>query len=169
VKQKEQDMNKSIEVVQDPTLDMCNQDENPTAETNKQTKPFYGRFLKKFNLKKYAPSIVMAALMLTLGSVSAMAQTGGTTIFGKDPTMIPNALRYAVIFLFGIAFLFGAGAVTFGVMQYTRRQEATNWIVGGALCMVVGGVVSGAAYIAGGNQLQVNQDISMLVSSFGLA
>lgn len=105
--------------------------------------------------------LCVAAVMLT--SSLAMAQTGGgTTIFGQDETMVPNAVRYAVIFLFGIAFLFGAGSVVWGVMAYTRRQECMNWIIGGALCMVVGGVVAGVAYLAGGNALNVNQDLSYI-------
>ena len=105
--------------------------------------------------------LCVVAIMLTSSIV--MAQTGGgTTIFGQDETMVPNAVRYAVIFLFGIAFLFGAGSVVWGVMAYTRRQECMNWIIGGALCMVVGGVVAGVAYLAGGNALDVNRDLSFL-------
>ena len=61
-------------------------------------------------------------LMVTVVTVTATAQgTGGPTIFNQDETMIPNAVRYAVMFLFGIAFLFGAGSVVWGVMCYTRR------------------------------------------------
>lgn len=106
----------------------------------------------------------VAAVMLTSGLAAAQT-TGGTTIFGQDETMIPEAVRYAVIFLFGIAFLFGAGAVVWGVMAYTRRQECMNWIVGGGLCMVVGGVVAGVAYLAGGNALDVNQDLSYIYNA----
>ena len=72
-------------------------------------------------------------VMLTSSLASAQTTGGGTTIFGQDETMIPNAVHYAVIFLFGIAFLFGAGSVVWGVMCYTRRQECTNWIIGVAL------------------------------------
>lgn len=115
-----------------------------------------------FNKETLATALMcVAAVMLT--SSLAMAQTGGgTTIFGQDETMIPNGVRYAVIFLFGIVFLFGAGSVVWGVMAYTRRQECMNWIIGGALCMVVGGVVAGVAYLAGGNALDVNRDLSFL-------
>ncbi len=105
--------------------------------------------------------LVWAALVMLAGN-TAFAQGGGSTIFGQDETMIPNAVRYAVIFLFGIAFLFGAGSVVWGVMAYTRRQECMNWIIGGGLCMVVGGVVAGIAYIAGGNALAVPNDLSYL-------
>ncbi len=106
--------------------------------------------------------LCVGAIMLTGTLAAAQTTGGGTTIFGQDETMVPNAVRYAVVFLFGIAFLFGAGSVVWGVMAYTRRQECMNWIIGGALCMVVGGVVAGVAYLAGGNALNVNQDLSYI-------
>ncbi len=112
-------------------------------------------------------TLVTCVALVMLVSVTTLAQTagGGTTIFGQDETMIPNAVRYAVVFLFGIAFLFGAGSVVWGVMCYTRRQECMNWIIGGGLCMVVGGVVAGIVYIAGGNSLAVPNDLSYLTSA----
>ena len=106
--------------------------------------------------------LCVGAIMLTGTLAAAQTTGGGTSIFGQDETMVPNAVRYAVVFLFGIAFLFGAGSVVWGVMAYTRRQECMNWIIGGALCMVVGGVVAGVAYLAGGNSLNVNQDLSYI-------
>jgi F0F1-type ATP synthase assembly protein I len=115
------------------------------------------------NKNPLATMLVCAALVM-LASSTTFAQGGGSTIFGQDETMIPNAVRYGVIFLFGIAFLFGAGSVVWGVMAYTRRQECMNWIIGGGLCMVVGGVVAGIAYIAGGNALAVPNDLSYLTT-----
>ncbi len=117
--------------------------------------------------KNTLTTLVTCVALVMLAGVTTFAQTpgGGTTIFGQDETMIPNALRYAVVFLFGIAFLFGAGSVVWGVMCYTRRQECMNWIVGGGLCMVVGGVVAGIVYIAGGNSLAVPTDLSYLASA----
>ncbi len=113
-------------------------------------------------------TLVAGATLILCASGTALAQGtggGGTSIFGQDETMIPNAVRYAVVFLFGIAFLFGAGSVVWGVMAYTRRQECMNWIIGGGLCMVVGGVVAGIVYIAGGNSLAVPTDLSYLASA----
>ncbi len=117
------------------------------------------------NKTSLAATFVCAALVVMLASSTTFAQGGGATIFGQDETMVPNAVRYGVIFLFGIAFLFGAGSVVWGVMCYTRRQECMNWIIGGGLCMVVGGVVAGIAYIAGGNALAVPNDLSYLTSA----
>jgi len=121
-------------------------------------------YVVAFFSTKMLVTMLMCVLLVMLVSTVTLAQTtgGGTSIFGQDETMIPNAVRYAVIFLFGIAFLFGAGSVVWGVMAYTRRQECMNWIIGGALCMVVGGVVAGVAYLAGGNALDVNRDLSFL-------
>lgn len=120
-------------------------------------------FVAFFNKETLATVLMcVGAVMLTSSLAAAQTTGGGTSIFGQDEMMIPNAVRYAVVFLFGIAFLFGAGSVVWGVMAYTRRQECMNWIIGGALCMVVGGVVAGVAYLAGGNALDVNRDLSLL-------
>lgn len=77
--------------------------------------------------------------------------------------MIPNAMRATVLFLFGMTFLFGAGAVCWGVIQFTRKQEAGHWILGGGICMVVGGAIALIAFLAGGNQQKVNRDLSYVL------
>lgn len=133
---------------------------NSAGATTRSMRACVAAFINKETLA----TVLTCVLVVMLASTATLAQTtgGGTSVFGQDETMIPNAVRYAVIFLFGIAFLFGAGSVVWGVMAYTRRQECMNWIIGGALCMVVGGVVAGVAYLAGGNALDVNRDLSFL-------
>lgn len=103
--------------------------------------------------------MVTFAIVLTLASAPAMAQTGGT-IFGQDQSMVPNAVRQTVIFAAGIAFLIGALTVIWGAFQYSRRQECMNCFIGGGLLMTIGGVIALISYLSSGRAVTVDHTLN---------
>ena len=137
----------------------------PRPGEEKHYRRHHSIFLFKKNLKPLLFTLFLCTMMSLAGDLAFAQQQGGQVIFGQNETMIPNAVRNFVIFLFGITFLIGAGGACWGTVCYMRRQECQNWLIGGGLCMVVGGVIAGIAYLAGGNALQVNQDISFVTQT----
>ena len=115
---------------------------------------------------RFAPTIITCLGLVLLAAIPAAAQPGGNTIFGRRASMIPDAVRNVVIVMGSLGGLAGAGGViwgTFGLMR--RQQDATHYIWGGALLMVVGGVVAFVAALAGGEAVPVNGDLSQLIST----
>lgn len=115
---------------------------------------------------RFAPTILTCLGLVLLVVIPAAAQPGGDTIFGRRASMIPDAVRNVVIIMGSLGGLAGAGGViwgTFGLMR--RQQDATSYIWGGGLLMVVGGVVAFVAALAGGEAVPVNGDLSLLVST----
>lgn len=56
-------------------------------------------FVAFFNKETLVTALVcVGAIMLTSSLASAQTTGGGTSVFGQDETMIPNAVRYAVVF-----------------------------------------------------------------------
>ena len=105
-----------------------------SAETNENKIINAMKFTKRLAIKVYPrlPSLMMLAAMLTLNTLSAFAQGGGTGFNSTDlKTGISNSL--AVIMMFG--FVLGISAVIYGGFAIRRGDvdQGKMSIIGGAI------------------------------------
>jgi hypothetical protein len=85
--------------------------------------------------------IVATVLMLTLGMVSASAQTPSGSFFNGDSAQLGNSLRSITFFLAAAMIIAGIIFVAVGIITSGLRESLSTWkFITGAACFAFGGI-----------------------------
>jgi hypothetical protein len=122
-------MNSLIEVITFPVLE------------NSRTARI-GRKLVALGLGvKAAHGIIATALMLTVGVVSASAQTPSGSFFNGNSAQLGNSLRSITFFLAALMIIAGIIFVAVGIITSGLRESLSTWkFITGAACFAFGGI-----------------------------
>src|SRR5438105_13889372 len=87
---------------------------------------------------KATQGIVATALMLTLGLVSASAQTPSGSFFNGNSAQLGNSLRSITFFLAAAMIIAGIIFVAVGIVTSGLRESISTWkFITGATCFAV--------------------------------
>ena len=90
---------------------------------------------------KATHGIVATAFMLTLGSVSASAQTPTGSFFNGDSAQLGKSLRSITFFLAAAMIIAGIIFVAVGIVTSGLRESLSTWkFITGAACFAFGGI-----------------------------
>lgn len=90
---------------------------------------------------KATHGIVATALMLTLGLVSASAQTPSGSFFNGNSAQLGNSLRSITFFLAAAMIIAGIIFVAVGIVTSGLRESLSTWkFITGAACFAFGGI-----------------------------
>jgi preprotein translocase subunit SecG len=85
--------------------------------------------------------IVATVLMLTLGLVSASAQTPSGSFFNGNSAQLGNSLRSITFFLAAAMIIAGIIFVAVGIVTSGLRESLSTWkFITGAACFAFGGI-----------------------------
>jgi hypothetical protein len=101
-----------------------------------------GRKLVMLGLSvKATHGIIATALMLTLGVVSASAQTPSGSFFNGNSAQLGNSLRSITFFLAAAMIIAGIIFVAVGIVTSGLRESLSTWkFITGAACFAFGGI-----------------------------
>jgi preprotein translocase subunit SecG len=90
---------------------------------------------------KATHGIVATALMLTLGLMSASAQTPSGSFFNGNSAQLGNSLRSITFFLAAAMIIAGIIFVAVGIVTSGLRESLSTWkFITGAACFAFGGI-----------------------------
>src|SRR5687768_9633417 len=90
---------------------------------------------------KATQGIFVAVLMLTLGMVTASAQTPSGSFFNGDSAQLGNSLRSITFFLAAAMIIAGIIFVAVGIITSGLRESLSTWkFITGAACFAFGGI-----------------------------
>ncbi len=90
---------------------------------------------------KATQGIFVAVLMLTLGMVTASAQTTSGSFFNGDSAQLGNSLRSITFFLAAAMIIAGIIFVAVGIITSGLRESLSTWkFITGAACFAFGGI-----------------------------
>ncbi len=90
---------------------------------------------------KATHGIVATALMLTLGLISASAQTPSGSFFNGNSAQLGNSLRSITFFLAAAMIIAGIIFVAVGIVTSGLRESLSTWkFITGAACFAFGGI-----------------------------
>ena len=85
--------------------------------------------------------IITSALILTLGVVSASAQTPSGSFFNGNSAQLGNSLRSITFFLAAAMIIAGIIFVAVGIVTSGLRESLSSWkFITGASCFAFGGI-----------------------------
>lgn len=85
--------------------------------------------------------ILATVLMLTLGMVTASAQTPSGSFFNGDSAQLGNSLRSITFFLAAAMIIAGIIFVAVGIITSGLRESLSTWkFITGAACFAFGGI-----------------------------
>lgn len=90
---------------------------------------------------KMLQGLTVVALLLTLGCMSAMAQTPSGSFFNGDSSQLGNSLRSVTFFLAAAMIIAGIIFVAVGIITSGLRESLSTWkFITGAACFAFGGI-----------------------------
>lgn len=90
---------------------------------------------------KATHGVIATALMLTLGLVSAAAQTPSGSFFNGNSGQLGNSLRSITFFLAAAMIIAGIIFVAVGIITSGLRESLSTWkFITGAACFAFGGI-----------------------------
>ena len=90
---------------------------------------------------KATQGIFVTVLMLTLGMVTASAQTPSGSFFNGDSSQLGNSLRSITFFLAAAMIIAGIIFVAVGIITSGLRESLSTWkFITGAACFAFGGI-----------------------------
>lgn len=90
---------------------------------------------------KATQGIFVVVLMLTLGMVTASAQTPSGSFFNGDSAQLGNSLRSITFFLAAAMIIAGIIFVAVGIITSGLRESLSTWkFITGAACFAFGGI-----------------------------
>lgn len=104
------------------------------------------------------PALVLigAALLVT---VPALAQTPGGNIFGGNDQQLGNGVREAIRWGRNLLFLLGVAGVGWGAANIMLEKAWGRQMLGGGVCMGIGGILSLVNSFSQGNAVNLDTDL----------
>ena len=106
---------------------------------------------------KATHGIVATVLMLTLGLVSASAQTPSGSFFNGNSAQLGNSLRSITFFLAAAMIIAGIIFVAVGIVTSGLRESLSTWkFITGAACFAFGGVCAAVYAFSQGDSVPLD-------------
>ena len=104
------------------------------------------------------PVLVLVGAVL-LVTVQALAQQPGGNIFGGNDQQLGNGVREAIRWGRNLLFLLGIGGVGWGAMNIMMEKAWGRQMLGGGICMGIGGILSLVYSFSQGNAVNLDTDL----------
>lgn len=101
--------------------------------------------------------LVAVVLMMTLGVVSASAQTPSGSFFNGNSAQLGNSLRSVTFFLAAAMIIAGIIFVAVGIITSGLRESLSTWkFVTGAACFAFGGICAAVYAFSQGDSVPLD-------------
>ena len=101
-------------------------------------------------------ALVGALLLVT---VPALAQTPGGNLFGGNDQQLGSGVREAIRWGRNLLFLLGVGGVGWGAANIMMEKAWGRQMLGGGVCMGIGGILSLVYSFSQGNAVNLDTDL----------
>jgi len=101
-------------------------------------------------------ALVAAVLLVT---VPALAQQPGGNIFGGNDQQLGSGVREAIRWGRNLLFLLGVGGVGWGAANIMMEKAWGRQMLGGGICMGIGGILSLIYSFSQGNAVNLDTDL----------
>jgi hypothetical protein len=106
---------------------------------------------------KATHGIIATALLLTLGVVSASAQTPSGSFFNGNSAQLGNSLRSITFFLAAAMIIAGIIFVAVGIITSGLRESLSTWkFITGAACFAFGGICAAVYAFSQGDSVPLD-------------
>jgi hypothetical protein len=113
-------------------------------------------------VRSIEPALALIAVLLLMGvtlAQPAFAQVQGGTIFGQNDQALGSGVREAIRWGRNLLFLLGVVGVSWGAMNIWLEKGWGKQMLGGGLCMGIGGVLSLIYSFSQGNAVNLDTDL----------
>jgi hypothetical protein len=113
-------------------------------------------------VRSIEPALVLVTALLLTGITlvqPAFAQVQGGTIFGQNDQAVGNGVREAIRWGRNLLFLLGVVGVSWGAMNIWLEKGWGKQMLGGGLCMGIGGILSLIYSFSQGNAVNLDTDL----------
>ena len=108
---------------------------------------------------KASQGIFVAVLMLTLGMVTASAQTPSGSFCNGDSAQLGNSLRSITFFLAAAMIIAGIIFVAVGIITSGLRESLSTWkFITGAACFAFGGICAAVYAFSQGESVPLDNE-----------
>ena len=104
------------------------------------------------------PVLALVAAVL-LVAVPALAQTPGGNLFGGNDQQLGSGVREAIRWGRNLLFLLGVGGVGWGAANIMMEKAWGRQMLGGGVCMGIGGILSLVYSFSQGNAVNLDTDL----------
>ena len=104
------------------------------------------------------PALALVAVAL-LVTVPALAQTPGGNLFGGNDQQLGSGVREAIRWGRNLLFLLGVGGVGWGAANIMMEKAWGRQMLGGGICMGIGGILSLIYSFSQGNAVNLDTDL----------
>jgi len=104
------------------------------------------------------PVLALVAALLVV-TVPALAQTPGGNLFGGNDQQLGSGVREAIRWGRNLLFLLGVGGVGWGAANIMMEKAWGRQMLGGGVCMGIGGILSLIYSFSQGNAVNLDTDL----------
>jgi hypothetical protein len=104
------------------------------------------------------PVLALVATV-SLMTVPALAQTPGGNLFGGNDQQLGSGVREAIRWGRNLLFLLGVGGVGWGAANIMMEKAWGRQMLGGGICMGIGGILSLIHSFSQGNAVNLDTDL----------
>ena len=104
------------------------------------------------------PVLALVATV-SLVTVPALAQTPGGNLFGGNDQQLGSGVREAIRWGRNLLFLLGVGGVGWGAANIMMEKAWGRQMLGGGICMGIGGILSLIHSFSQGNAVNLDTDL----------
>jgi hypothetical protein len=104
------------------------------------------------------PALALVAVAL-LVTAPALAQTPGGNLFGGNDQQLGSGVREAIRWGRNLLFLLGVGGVGWGAANIMMEKAWGRQMLGGGICMGIGGILSLIYSFSQGNAVNLDTDL----------
>jgi hypothetical protein len=109
-------------------------------------------------IRAIEPVLVLVAALL-LVAVPAFAQTPGGDLFGGNDQQLGSGVRQAIRWGRNLLFLLGVAGVGWGAANIMMEKPWGRQMLGGGVCMSIGGILSLVYSFSRGNAVNLDTDL----------
>ena len=104
------------------------------------------------------PVLILVAAVLLM-TVPTFAQTPGGNLFGGNDQQLGGSVREAIRWGRNLLFLLGVGGVGWGAANIMMEKSWGRQMLGGGVCMGIGGILSLIHSFSQGNAVNLDTDL----------
>src|SRR5262249_45253601 len=108
-------------------------------------------------IRAIEPALALVALLIV--TVPALAQTPGGNLFGGNDQQLGSGVREAIRWGRNLLFLLGVGGVGWGAANIMMEKAWGRQMLGGGVCMGIGGILSLVYSFSQGNAVNLDTDL----------
>jgi len=109
-------------------------------------------------LRAIEPALILGAALL-IAAIPALAQTPGGNIFGGNDQQLGSGVREVIRWGRNLLFLLGVGGVGWGAANIMMEKAWGRQMLGGGICMGIGGILSLIHSFSQGNAVNLDTDL----------